>query len=157
MRDNRFNKNSKNNKKFKSREFDRNDRSDFRGKKNEYRSNDFKKKEYKKDNRRFEEKEYNKNEYRRDNRKVENKKDEEKLYEDIVEGRNPVLELLESGKDINKIFIQAGEKNGSITRKDAENLIQKEKTTTATILNKLVENKVLVKVGNGPSTRYEKY
>lgn len=116
MRDNRFNKNSKNNKKFKSREFDKNDRSDFRGRKNEYRSNDFKKKEYKKDNRRFEEKEYNKNEYRRDNRKVENKKDEEKLYEDIVEGRNPVLELLESGKDINKIFIQAGEKNGSITK-----------------------------------------
>ena len=33
-----------------------------------------------------------------------------------VEGRNAVLELLESGKDINKIFIQAGEKHGSITK-----------------------------------------
>lgn len=55
------------------------------------------------------------------------------------------------------LIINFIEKNGSITRKDAENLIQKEKTTTATILNKLVENKVLVKVGNGPSTRYEKY
>ena len=31
-----------------------------------------------------------------------------------VEGRNSVLELLESGKDINKIYIQAGEKHGSI-------------------------------------------
>ena len=31
----------------------------------------------------------------------------------------------------------------------------KEKATTSTILNKLVENGVLVKIGNGPSTRYE--
>jgi 23S rRNA (guanosine2251-2'-O)-methyltransferase len=44
------------------------------------------------------------------------KKNEEKTYDDIIEGRNPVLELLESGKDINKIFIQSGEKNGSITK-----------------------------------------
>lgn len=40
----------------------------------------------------------------------------EKIYDDIIEGRNPVLELLESGKDINKIFIQSGEKNGSINK-----------------------------------------
>lgn len=33
-----------------------------------------------------------------------------------VEGRNAVMELLESGKDINKIFIQTGEKHGSITK-----------------------------------------
>ena len=33
-----------------------------------------------------------------------------------VEGRNAVLELLESGKDINKIFVQNGEKHGSITK-----------------------------------------
>ncbi len=33
-----------------------------------------------------------------------------------VEGRNAVMELLESGKDINKIFIQSGEKHGSITK-----------------------------------------
>ena len=33
-----------------------------------------------------------------------------------VEGRNAVLELLESGKDINKIFVQRGEKFGSITK-----------------------------------------
>lgn len=35
-------------------------------------------------------------------------------YIDQVEGRNSVLELLESGKDINKIFIEKGEKHGSI-------------------------------------------
>lgn len=35
-------------------------------------------------------------------------------YEDQVEGRNAVLELLESGKDINKIFITKGERHGSI-------------------------------------------
>lgn len=39
---------------------------------------------------------------------------EEKDYEDIVAGRNAVLELLKSDKDINKIFIERGEKHGSI-------------------------------------------
>lgn len=38
------------------------------------------------------------------------------MYEDQVEGRNAVLELLESGKDINKIFITKGEKHGSINK-----------------------------------------
>ena len=33
-----------------------------------------------------------------------------------VEGRNAVIELLESGKDINKIYIQTGERHGSITK-----------------------------------------
>ena len=41
---------------------------------------------------------------------------ENKDYEDIVEGRNSVLELLNSGKDINKIFVQSGEKHGSINK-----------------------------------------
>ncbi len=36
--------------------------------------------------------------------------------EDQVEGRNSVLELLESNKDINKIFITKGEKHGSINK-----------------------------------------
>ena len=35
-------------------------------------------------------------------------------YSDQVEGRNSVIELLESGKDINKIFVEKGEKHGSI-------------------------------------------
>ncbi len=37
-------------------------------------------------------------------------------YTDQVEGRNSVLELLESRKDINKIFITRGEKHGSINK-----------------------------------------
>lgn len=41
---------------------------------------------------------------------------EEKMYEDQVEGRNSVLELLESEKSINKIFITKGEKHGSINK-----------------------------------------
>lgn len=54
---------------------------------------------------------------KRDNRQNKaQKKETEKIYNDIVEGRNPVIELLESGKDINKIFIQSGEKNGSISK-----------------------------------------
>lgn len=51
----------------------------------------------------------------KNNARTESSKSE-KIYDDIIEGRNPVLELLESGKDINKIFIQSGEKNGSITK-----------------------------------------
>lgn len=37
-------------------------------------------------------------------------------YQDQVEGRNAVLELIESGKDINKIYIEKGEKQGSINK-----------------------------------------
>ena len=48
------------------------------------------------------------------NEKFENK--EEKNYDDQVEGRNSVLELLESERDINKIFITNGEKHGSINK-----------------------------------------
>lgn len=53
------------------------------------------------------------------------------------------------------IIIKYIEKNGFITRINAQAIINKEKTTTLTILNKLVENGVLVKIGNGPSTRYK--
>ena len=41
---------------------------------------------------------------------------EERNFDDQVEGRNAVLELLESGKDINKIFVTRGEKHGSINK-----------------------------------------
>ena len=58
-------------------------------------------------------------------------------------------------KDIN-IIIDYIEKNGSITRKQAGEIINKEKTATVVLLNKLVENNFLRKIGNGPSTRYEK-
>ena len=42
--------------------------------------------------------------------------DLEKMFDDQVEGRNAVLELLESGKDINKIYVTKGEKKGSINK-----------------------------------------
>ena len=42
------------------------------------------------------------------------KDNKKEYYQDQVEGRNSVLELLESGKDINKIFVTRGEKHGSI-------------------------------------------
>ena len=42
------------------------------------------------------------------------KDNKKESYQDQVEGRNSVLELLESGKDINKIFVTRGENHGSI-------------------------------------------
>ena len=41
---------------------------------------------------------------------------QKEIYEDQIEGRNAVLELLESGKDINKLFIEKGDKQGSINK-----------------------------------------
>ena len=38
------------------------------------------------------------------------------MFDDQVEGRNAVLELLESGKNINKIYVTKGEKHGSILK-----------------------------------------
>ena len=58
--------------------------------------------------------------------------DQEK-YEDQIEGRNAVLELLESGKDINKIFIEKGDKQGSIHKIIA---IAKEKKIVVTEIDK---------------------
>ena len=44
------------------------------------------------------------------------KQDFSKMFDDQIEGRNAVIELLESGKDINKIYITKGEKKGSINK-----------------------------------------
>lgn len=44
------------------------------------------------------------------------KDEKEPEFSDQVEGRNSVLELLESGRDINKIFILKGERHGSINK-----------------------------------------
>ncbi len=44
------------------------------------------------------------------------KENEDRKFEDQVEGRNSVLELLESNKDINKIFVAKGERHGSINK-----------------------------------------
>lgn len=60
-----------------------------------------------------------------------------------------------TNKDVN-LILEYIDKNGSITRKNAEVLIKREKTSTSILLNKLVENSILIKVGNGPSTKYEK-
>ena len=58
---------------------------------------------------------------------------EEKHYDDQVEGRNAVIELLESGRDINKIFVANGEKNGSINKILA---MAKEKRVIVTEVNR---------------------
>lgn len=44
------------------------------------------------------------------------KKQDLEKFDDQIEGRNSVLELLESGRDINKIFVTRGEKHGSINK-----------------------------------------
>lgn len=41
---------------------------------------------------------------------------EKNKFDDQVEGRNSVVELLESGRDVNKIFITEGERHGSINK-----------------------------------------
>ena len=58
-----------------------------------------------------------------DRRKEEKRKEirreedaEKRRFDDQIEGRNSVLELLESGKDVNKIFVTRGEKHGSINK-----------------------------------------
>ena len=66
--------------------------------------------------------EFRKNDNRKNFKKDPNKnfKNEKQLeeneYDDIVEGRNAVLELLDSDRDINKIFVQSGERHGSINK-----------------------------------------
>lgn len=59
---------------------------------------------------------YNRKAANRSLNKQDFKSREDKMYDDQVEGRNSVLELLESGKDINKIFVARGEKHGSINK-----------------------------------------
>ena len=63
----------------------------------------------------------NKNNRRQQEKKVLNKNNnnrekEQRNFDDQVEGRNSVLELLEAEKDINKIFVTRGEKQGSINK-----------------------------------------
>lgn len=51
---------------------------------------------------------------RGDDRRTEDRREEDKVYEDVIAGRNAVMELLKSSKDINKIFVEKGERHGSI-------------------------------------------
>ena len=60
--------------------------------------------------------------------------------------------ILAEGDD--KIILDYLNKTHEITRKKAEELIDKEKTTTANLLNKMLDNKIIKKVGNGPNTKY---
>ena len=58
---------------------------------------------------------------RNKNRRMEDKEEKimqdlDKMFSDQIEGRNAVLELLESDKDINKIYITKGELKGSINK-----------------------------------------
>jgi len=70
------------------------------------------------------------------NKMKKNLEEKENSYIDQVEGRNAVIELLESGKDINKIFISNGEKHGSINKIIA---MAKEKKV---IINEVDKNKI---------------
>lgn len=53
-----------------------------------------------------------------------------------VEGRNSVIELLKSGKDINKLYVQKGEKHGSIVE------IVKLAKQNKIVINEVEKNKI---------------
>ena len=63
----------------------------------------------------------------------------EKIYNDQIEGTNAVLELLESDRDINKIYISEGEKHGSIHKIIA---LAKEKKVIINEINKSKLNQI---------------
>ena len=64
---------------------------------------------------------------------------ENEEYNDQVEGRNAVLELLESGRDINKILVANGEKHGSIHKILA---IAKERKIIVTEMERNKQNQI---------------
>ena len=59
-------------------------------------------------------------------------------------------------KDDYKIIIDYLNINGEITRKQAERLLNKEKTTTSNVLSKMISDKIIKKIGKGPNTKYIK-
>ncbi len=61
-----------------------------------------------------------------------------------------------AAKDDYKIIIDYLDKNGEITRKQAERLLNKEKTTTSNVLSKMMSDKIIKKIGKGPNTKYIK-
>lgn len=61
-----------------------------------------------------------------------------------------------AAKDDYKIIIDYLDKNGEITRKQAERLLNKEKTTTSNVLSKMISEKIIKKIGKGPNTKYIK-
>ena len=61
-----------------------------------------------------------------------------------------------SAKNDYKIIIDYLDKNGEKTRKHAERLLNKEKTTTSNVLSKMISDKIIKKIGKGPNTKYIK-
>lgn len=67
----------------------------------------------------------------------------------------PILNVNEIGiEDEEKLIVDYIKKYGYITRKEAEELLNKERTSVTTKLNEMTENNVIKRVGNGPSTKY---
>lgn len=64
-------------------------------------------------------------------------------------------EIKQEKNDMEKIN-ELIDKKGSITRKDVEELLEKERTTVTDILNTMIEKGKIKKVGNSSATRYEK-
>lgn len=54
------------------------------------------------------------NAHYKNNRRFDESKEDSSMAEGLVIGRNAVRELLKSGRDIDKIFVQRGEREGSI-------------------------------------------
>lgn len=57
-----------------------------------------------------------KEEYRKNDNNVNRHPTEYEINENIVSGRNAVKELLGSGRDVEKIYIQSGEREGSVNQ-----------------------------------------
>jgi len=93
--------------------FDKKDRKDFKKdrKKDPGKSEH---KDFKKDRRSFESRYPSKKHYR-DEYTVRGDEHNEELSNGSVPGRNAVRELLKSGRDIEKIFVREGDREGSIT------------------------------------------
>jgi len=97
-------------------------RGDCSGMEEERRKEDRRKKKRREEDRRKQNEKRNQLIDRRkeNNRRVERRelarRAEERTYDDVVQGRNAVTELLNSDRDINKIYIQKGEKHGSINQ-----------------------------------------
>ena len=68
----------------------------------------------------MENKNYKNNNRRFNDRRTEAKDTDDVMSEGLVIGRNAVRELLKSGRDIDKIFVQKGEREGSIVALVAE-------------------------------------
>lgn len=89
--------------------------------KNEERRNNTRRKETRRENNRGIIDRRGSMERRNQNRRIEDKEEKivqdlDRIFDDQIEGRNAVLELLESNKDINKIYITKGELKGSINK-----------------------------------------